>query len=189
MPGRTAPSIIAATRDWIERAVIGLNLCPFAKAVYAKDLIRYEVSRAETSDELLEDLERELLSLAATPPDAVATTLLIHPWVLTGFLDYNEFLGVAEAAVGKLGLAGVIQVASFHPEYQFAGTKPDEVTNYTNRSPYPMLHLLREAGVDAAIAAFPDTGEIYRRNVETMRSLGVPGLVALGFASPRKRRL
>lgn len=176
---RTADDTIAATRAWIERVVIGLNLCPFAKAVYASEQIRYVVSGAQTGDAILEDLERELRALAKAPPHAVATTLLIHPQVLTAFLDYNDFLDVADAAVDRLGLTGVLQVASFHPDYQFGGTTPDEVTNYTNRSPYPMLHLLREASVEAAIAAFPDAGEIPKRNVETMRRLGLRKLVDL----------
>jgi hypothetical protein len=171
---------VAATRAWIERAVIGLNLCPFARAVYVKGQIRYVVSDAQTPAALLNDLERELHALAQADPDAVGTTLLIHPHVLTRFADYNDFIGVAEAAVAALRLAGVLQVATFHPQYQFAGTAPDDITNYTNRSPYPTLHLLREASVDAAVAAFPEAAEIYRRNIETMRRLGRAGWLALG---------
>jgi uncharacterized protein len=171
----TPEEIVRATRRWLEKAVIGLNLCPFAKPVHARDQIRYVVSEAETPEELLADLIEELQTLEAAEPEEIETTLLIHPRVLNDFLDYNDFLGVAEEAVADLGLEGVIQVASFHPCYQFAGTEPDDVTNYTNRSPYPTLHLLREASVERAVAAIPDPAEIYQRNMETLRKLGVEG--------------
>ena len=163
------------TRHWLERAVIGLNLCPFAKAVHVKEQIRWVESPAEDPGQLLEDLVRELRFLAAADPASVETTLLIHPRVLTDFLDYNDFLDVADAAVESLGLAGVLQVASFHPDYQFAGTEPDDAENLSNRSPYPTLHLLREASIDAAVAAFPEAASIYERNIETLRRLGVQG--------------
>jgi hypothetical protein len=175
---------IAATRAWIERAVVGLNLCPFAKTVYVRDQVRFVVSEARTAGALLDDLEAELRSLSHTAPEAVDTTLLIHPHVLNDFLDYNDLLDVADATVERLGLAGVIQVASFHPDYQFAGTAPDDVTNFTNRAPYPILHLLREASVDSAVAAFPEAELIYQRNIDTMRRLGVVGWVALGLPPP-----
>lgn len=172
---------IAATRAWIERAVIGLNLCPFAKAVYVNERIRYVVSAAETPGALLADLERELDALAAAPAKEVDTTLVIHPRVLQDFLDYNDFLDAADDAVERLGHAGVLQVASFHPRYQFADTEPDDITNFTNRSPYPTLHLLREASVDDAVAAFPEADEIYLRNMQTLRRLGRDGWDALGI--------
>jgi hypothetical protein len=175
MTREEADDVIARTRAWIERAVIGLNLCPFAKAVYVKERIRYAVSAAETPEELLEELERELASLGATPAEETDTTLLIHPHVLADFLDFNDFLDVADEAVERLGLAGVLQVASFHPRYQFADTQPDDITNFTNRSPYPTLHLLREASVDEAVAAFPEADEIYLRNMQTLRRLGRKG--------------
>jgi hypothetical protein len=171
----------ASTRAWIERAVIGLDLCPFARAVYDQHRIRYAVTDARSVETLRDDLARELRTLADALPTAIETTLLIHPNVLTEFADYNDFLDVAEATVRDLGLEGVLQVASFHPAYRFAGTTPDDVTNYTNRSPYPMLHLLREASVGLAVAAFPDTALIYQKNIETMRRLGVAGWAALGF--------
>lgn len=180
--------VVAATRAWIERAVIGLNLCPFARAVYVKDQIRYAVSQAQDSGTLLDDLERELRFLAQAAPQAVDTTLLIHPQALTEFLDYNDFLAVADAAIERLGFAGVFQIASFHPAYQFAGTTMHDVVNYTNRSPYPMLQILREASVSRAVAAFPEAQEIYQKNIETMRRLGVSGWEALGLASPAVRR-
>ncbi|KGM53962.1 hypothetical protein N799_13610 [Lysobacter arseniciresistens ZS79] len=164
---------IAATRRWLQRAVIGLNLCPFAKAVHVKDRIRYVVSAATTPDALLEELASELAWLAGIDAEVVDTTLLIHPQVLADFDDYNDFLDQADAAVDALGLEGEIQVASFHPDYRFAGSADDDPGNCTNRSPYPMLHLLREASVERAVAAFPDPDAIVERNIETMERLGV----------------
>jgi hypothetical protein len=166
---------IEDTRHWLERAVIGLNLCPFAKAVHVKEQIRWVESAAEDPERLLEDLVRELQFLAAADRAEVETTLLIHPHALTDFLDYNDFLDVADAAVESLGLAGVLQVASFHPAYQFAGTAPDDADNLSNRSPHPTLHLLREASIDEAVAAFPEAATIYERNIETLRRLGFEG--------------
>jgi hypothetical protein len=165
----------AATRHWLEQAVIGLNLCPFAKAVHVKEQIRWIESPARDAQGLLDDLLRELQLLAAADPETVETTLLIHPHALNDFLDYNDFLDVADAAIDELGLTGVLQVASFHPNYQFAGTAPDDVENLSNRSPHPMLHLLREDSIDRAVAAFPDTATIYERNIETLRRLGADG--------------
>jgi hypothetical protein len=171
--------VIAATREWIEKAVIGLNLCPFAKAVYVKNQVRYVVSTAPHLDGLLEDLDRELDFLAAADPADVDTTLLIHPTLLEDFLDFNDFLQIAEAAVGEHGLDGVIQVASFHPRFQFEGTAPDDIGNYTNRAPFPTLHLLREASIERAVAAFPEAETIYQRNIETLERLGHAGWDAL----------
>lgn len=166
---------IAATRRWLERAVIGLNLCPFAKAVHVKQQIRYVVSAAQTPDELLRDLLRELEVLAEANPDLVDTTLLIHPQVLQDFLDYNDFLEVVDAALEEVDLNGELQVASMHPQYQFEGTAQDDIDNYTNRSPYPTLHLLREASVERAVAAFPEADKIFDKNIETLRRLGTQG--------------
>jgi uncharacterized protein len=173
-------AIIAAVRVWMEKAVIGLNLCPFAKAVHVKEQVRYVVSDARTAESLLEDLLRELGTLAEADSASIDTTLLIHPQVLQDFLDYNDFLDVADAAVEELGLTGVLQVASFHPDYQFEGTAKDDIENYSNRAPYPILHLLREASVDAAVAAFPEAETIYEKNIETLRALGHEGWRALG---------
>lgn len=170
-----AEEIVVATRIWLERAVIGLNLCPFAKAVHLGERIRYAVSVADTPDELRADLVDELETLAEADPDEIETTLLIHPRVLADFLEYNDFLEVADETVEDLDLVGEIQIASFHPLYQFAGTEPDDIENYTNRSPYPMLHLLRESSVEAAVEAHPDTAQINEKNVETMRELGHEG--------------
>jgi uncharacterized protein len=177
----TAEEILAATKQWLEKAVIGLNLCPFAKAVYLKDQIRYVVSRAATPEDLLAELTAELQALVAADPLETDTALLIHPLVLVDFLEYNAFLGAADAAVAELELEGVLQVASFHPHYQFAGSDPEDIANYTNRSPYPMLHLLREASVDRAVAAFPEAAEIYERNIATLRLLGREGWKRLGL--------
>jgi hypothetical protein len=168
----TAELAIAETRAWVERAVIGLNLCPFAKAPQAKGRIRYVSSEATDVEALRADLTAELKLLASTPESRVETTLLIHPHVLGDFLDYNDFLGVAEDAVALLDLAGEIQVASFHPHYRFAGSEPDDPVNATNRSPYPTLHLLREAGISRAVAAFPEAASIFEANIATMRQLG-----------------
>lgn len=166
---------IAATRRWLERAVIGLNLCPFAKAVYVKDQVRLVLSEATTPEALLEDLARELLTLRDTPAQEVDTTLLVHPQVLQEFLDYNDFLDTADALVASLGLEGDIQVASFHPAYRFAGTADDDIGNYTNRTPYPTLHLLREESVSRAVEAFPDPEAIVARNTATLARLGIDG--------------
>ena len=172
-------AVVAATRQWIEKAVIGLNLCPFAKAVYVKNQVRYVVSRAPHLDGLLEDLDRELDFLAAADPEAVDTTLLIHPTLLPDFLDFNDFMQLAEAAVGEHALEGVIQIASFHPAFQFEGTDADDIGNYTNRAPFPTLHLLREASIERAVAAFPEAETIYERNIETLEALGHEGWKAL----------
>jgi hypothetical protein len=166
---------IADTRRWLQRAVIGLNLCPFAKAVVAKDQLRWVLSDAATPEALLATLGEELLHLRDTPADAVDTTLIVHPDALTDFLDYNDFLDDADALLAELGLDGELQIASFHPDYQFAGTDPDDVGNCSNRSPYPMLHLLREASVERAVAAFPDPDAIVERNLDTLARLGHDG--------------
>jgi hypothetical protein len=184
----TSEVVIAATRAWIERAVIGLNLCPFAKAVYLKDQIRYAVSEAEDTTGLLVDLQRELSRLSKVPARTVDTTLLIHPRVLGAFLDYNDFMAVVNHTIEELELDGVIQVASFHPAYQFADTASDDVVNNTNRSPYPMLQLLREASMTRAVGAFHETEDIYLKNMDTMRRLGVSGWNALDVTAPDRRR-
>ena len=169
------PVELAATRRWLERAVIGLNLCPFAKAVYVKQQVRFVLSDAELENDLLEELAEELLRLRDTPADEVDTTLLVHPRVLTDFPDYNDFLDRADALIEALELDGVLQVASFHPQYQFAETDIDDPGNCTNRAPYPTLHLLREASLDKAIAAYPEADVIVERNLETMAKLGLDG--------------
>ncbi len=182
-----AQTVIAHTRDWLEKAVIGLNLCPFAKSVYIKDQIRFVVSEARNLDGLLEELDRELLLLAETDPAQIDTTLLIHPQLLNDFLDFNEFLDVADGVVAEHELEGVLQIASFHPDYQFADTEADDISNYTNRAPYPTLHLLREESLDRAVAAFPDAADIFEKNIQTLHQLGHAGWAALGL--PRQPRV
>jgi hypothetical protein len=187
-------AVIAETRAWVERAVIGLNLCPFAKAPQAKGRVAYVVSAATEPEALLAALIDELNLLAQAPAERIETTLLIHPRVLRDFADYNDFLAVADGAVAELGLEGVIQVASFHPQYQFAGSAPDDVDNATNRSPYPTLHLIREASIERAVAAFPEPEAIFEANIATLRRLGAEGWAALqqqcreDAAAPKRSR-
>ncbi len=171
--------VIADTQRWLERAVIGLNLCPFAKAVHVKGQIHYAVSHAENQSDLLQDLEREAQELVAIDPTIRDTTLLISPSCLQDFLDYNDFIGRAEKLLRRLKLEGVLQIATFHPQYRFADAAEDDITNYTNRSPYPVLHLLREESIDKAVEAFPEAEEIFERNMDAMSELGHEGWAAL----------
>jgi len=165
-------TIIARTRCWIERVVVELNLCPFARKPYEGGQVRYVVSAAERPEDLLEDVQRELELLRTTDAAEVETTVLIHPYVLNDFLDYNEFLGSVDALIEEGGYAGEFQVASLHPDYQFAGTEADDAENYTNRSPYPILHLLREEGLARAIAGYARPDKIPERNIRTLEKLG-----------------
>jgi hypothetical protein len=176
----------AATHKWLERAVIGLNLCPFAKSVHVKKQVRTVVSEATDSDALLADLERELQYLAAVSPEETDTTLLVHPYVLTDFDDFTDFLDLVDVVVRTQGLAGKLQVANFHPDYCFADAEPDDLSNYTNRAPYPTLHLIREASIDRAVAACPDASEIYERNIATLARIGLAGWQALDVDAPKK---
>jgi len=171
--------VIAAVRAWLERAVIGLNLCPFARAPYVHGRLRMQISEATDVESLLADLDQELALIRERPSAELETTLLILPGVLTDFDDYNDFLGIADLALRMHGLEGSVQIASFHPDYQFADSEPDDIENYTNRAPYPILHLLRESSIDAAVAAMPDTDAIYERNMETLRKLGLHGWQAV----------
>lgn len=177
----TDQEVLDRTRHWLEKAVIGLNLCPFAKAVYVKNQVRLVVSRARHADDLLEELDRELDLLAATPAEEVDTTLLIHPTLFEDFLDFNDFLEIAEGVVDEHGLEGVIQLASFHPQFQFDGTEPDDIGNYTNRAPFAILHLLREESVEKAVEAFPEAEAIFEQNIATLEKLGHMGWKALGL--------
>jgi hypothetical protein len=178
LPAHPEP-VVAATQRWVERAVIGLNLCPFAKGVQAKGQVHYAVSQADDVQALLVDLKQALLDLQACKPDQRDTTLLIAPMALPDFLDFNEFLGHADRVLRKMRLDGVFQIASFHPQFQFADAAPGEISHFTNRAPYPILHLLREESIDRAVAAFPDAALIYEHNVETLRALGHAGWQAL----------
>ena len=177
----TDDEVLASTRHWLEAAVIGLNLCPFAKAVYVKNQVRLVVSHARHADDLLEELDRELDLLVATPAEDIDTTLLIHPTLFEDFLDFNDFLEVAESVVDEHELEGVVQLASFHPQFQFDGTEPDDMGNYTNRAPFAILHLLRESSVERAVAAFPQADTIFEQNIATLEKLGHTGWQALGL--------
>ena len=177
----TEEQVLEKTKHWLEAAVIGLNLCPFAKAVYVKNQVRLVVSKARHADDLLEELDRELDLLVATPASEIDTTLLIHPTLFEDFLDFNDFLEVAEGVVDEHGLEGVIQLASFHPRFQFDGTEADDISNYTNRAPFAILHLLREDSVERAVDAFPQADAIFDVNIGTLEKLGRTGWKALGL--------
>ncbi|RLA09911.1 MAG: DUF1415 domain-containing protein [Gammaproteobacteria bacterium] len=170
-------AIVAAVRCWVEEVVVGLNLCPFARAELIEDRVRFFVSEATDEQQLLTDLQTELERLESD--DSVETTLLIHPQVLTDFDDYNQFLDLADRLLEELDFEGVCQIASFHPDYQFAGTQPGDAQNYTNRAPYPVLHLLREASLERAIASFTDVELIPERNIELLEGLGQEKMQAL----------
>ena len=177
----TEEEVLGQTRRWLEKAVIGLNLCPFAKVVYVKNQVRLVVSQARHADDLLEELDRELDLLVATPAEDIDTTLLIHPTLFEDFLDFNDFLEIAEDVVDEHGLEGVIQLASFHPRFQFDGTEADDIGNYTNRAPFAILHLLREDSVERAVAAFPEADAIFEKNIANLEKLGHSGWSALGL--------
>ncbi|MCE9562290.1 MAG: DUF1415 domain-containing protein [Planctomycetes bacterium] len=172
-------AVIEQTRRWIADMVIGLNLCPFARRVFDGNLIRYTVTDATNAVSLRDALKAELESLAATPAEQVETSILIHPHALADFLDYNDFLADADGLLAELCLEGVIQIASFHPRYQFAGTKPNAVENYTNRSPYPMLHLLREDSISKVNDDPEKLADIPQRNMATLRRLGLAKVLKL----------
>ena len=172
---QTADLIIRDTVQWLERAVIGLNLCPFAKGVHVKNQIHYAVATSDDVEEVRQLLRAELQALVAMPVETRETTLVILPNCLADFLDFNDFLAEADALLDELGLGGTLQIASFHPQYQFAGTHADDVTNFTNRSPYPTLHLLREESIDRAVEVFPDAELIFERNIATLQALGTQG--------------
>ena len=174
---------IEDTKKWLLEAVVGLNLCPFAKAVVVKDMVRYRVCASSEPADLLAMLREELHHLAAADPDKLDTTLLIAPNALPDFLDFNDFLAECDAVLMDLELDGVLQVADFHPHYQFGGTEVDDIENFTNRTPYPTLHLLREASIDKAVAAYPDASLIFERNMEVLNKLGHAGWEELGLKS------
>ena len=172
--------VIEDTRRWVQRAVIGLNLCPFAKSVEVKKQVRYVVSHAARTKPLLVYLKRELLALAAADATVLDTTLLVAPDGFADFLEFNDMLDRADKLLVDLDLDGVLQIASLHPQYQFADAEPDDITNFTNRAPYPTLHLLREESVDRAVAAFPNAEAIFETNMQTMQDLGPDGWATLG---------
>ena len=171
---------IEDTQTWLMQAVVGLNLCPFAKTVVVKDRVRYRVCTSSEPADLLAMLRDELQHLAEADPEQLDTTLLIAPHALPDFLDFNDFLGDCNAVLQDLALDGVLQVADFHPRYQFGGTDVDDMENFTNRSPYPTLHVLRESSIDKAVASYPDASLIFERNIEVLNMLGHDGWLALG---------
>ena len=177
----TDEQVLKQTRHWLEKAVIGLNLCPFAKAVYVKNQIRLIVSHARHADDLLEELDSELALLVASPAEEIDTTLLIHPTLFEDFLDFNDFMEIAEGVVGEHELEGIIQLASFHPKFRFDGTELDDIGNFTNRAPFAMLHLLREESIERAVQAFPQAEVIFEENIKTLEKLGHSGWVSLGL--------
>lgn len=177
-------AVIALTVQWLERAVIGLNLCPFAKNVHVKGQIHYVVTTARTHADLLESLKNELNGLQAQESITRDTTLLIAPAAFPDFLDFHDFLPDCDRLLRRMKLDGAFQIVSFHPQFQFANTAPDEITNYTNRAPFPILHVLREDSIDRAVAAFPEPDAIFEKNMQTLRDLGVQGWDALGVQAP-----
>ena len=181
----TDAQVVEDTRHWLRQAVIGLNLCPFAKSVDVKNQVHYAVSRAVGFKDLLADLKSELNDLAGLVASARDTTLLIAPDGFSEFMEFNDLLGEADRLLVKLGFEGVFQIASLHPHYQFAETDPDEITNFTNRAPYPTLHLLREESIDRAVQAFPHAEAIFEVNMATMKRLGRSGWDALGVQARR----
>ena len=172
---------IEDTQKWLLEAVVGLNLCPFAKAVVVKDMVRYRVCASFDPADVLAMLREELQHLAEADSDTLDTTLLIAPNALPSFLDFNDFLADCDEVLIDLELDGVLQVADFHPHYQFGGTEVDDIENFTNRTPYPTLHLLREASIDKAVEAYPDASLIFERNIGVLNKLGHEGWAKLGI--------
>ena len=177
---------IEDTQKWLLQAVVGLNLCPFAKAVVVKDMVRYRVCVSVKPADLLAMLREELQHLAEADPDKLDTTLLIAPKALPDFLDFNDFLDECDTLLESLGLVGELQVADFHPDYQFAGDPPHAMGHFTNRSPYPTLHLLRESSLDEAVAVYPDAALIFERNIASLETLGAKGWADLGVVARLK---
>ena len=180
-----AAQAVEDTRRWLERAVVGLNLCPFAKAALVKRQVHFSATQAEDAAGVLEDFARELDALVELPAQERDTTLLVIPQGFDDFLAFHDLAQRAERLVRKRGCEGVVQVASFHPRFVFAGTEEDDITNYTNRAPWPTLHLLREDSISRAVEAFPDASTIYNANMETLRRLGADGWRALDVGASR----
>lgn len=182
LPTALAEAVRQDMKVWLEHAVIGLNLCPFAKSVHVKGQIHWVVSPARDVQAVQNDLARELQELQASDPAQRDTTLLVLPLCFADFLDFNDFLAQADEVLAGLGLQGELQIASFHPQFQFAGTGADDISNYTNRAPYPTLHLLRETSIDRAVEAFPEAETIYEKNMQVLEQLGHAGWDRLGIA-------
>lgn len=183
MTTELAATVVADVRHWLEQAVIGLNLCPFAKATYVKEQVHYAVCGAQTEDEALQAVHDELIALMETPMDERETTLMIFPAMFDDFLYFNDFAGAADDILADLGLEGELQIAYFHPRFQFDGTEPEEISNATNWAPYPILHLLREESIDRAVETYPEVDEIPERNIELLEHLGVKGWNKLGIVT------
>lgn len=183
VPLVSAAQAIADTRRWLERAVIGLNLCPFAKAVYVQRQVHFAFYPGAAPAELLEVLVSEANDLLAVGSSVRDTTLLIAPQVFNAFIEFHAFTQRSERRLARTGCEGVLQLASFHPQFQFAGSTPQDIENATNRAPYPTLHLLREDSVSRAVAAIPETEEIYERNIRKMKTLGHEGWAALAVGA------
>ncbi len=181
MTALTDENIISQTRQWLEKAVIGLNLCPFAKAVYVKNQIRITVSHAKHLDDFLEDIDAEFEYLKTVPREETETSLLIHPTLFADFLVFNDVLDIVDGIIEEHGLEGEWQIAPFHPQFQFEGTENDDIGNYTNRSPFPTLHFIREAGIEEAMKNFPDAATIFERNIAKLEEMGIEGWEALGL--------
>ena len=174
-----ADLVIADTQRWLERAVVGLNLCPFAKAPHTKGQIHYAVCTSGEPEALLRQLQDELGTLADMAPEERETTLLMAPRQMADFLAFNDFLDAADAMLEELELEGVLQIAPFHPRFQFADANENDIGNATNRSPYPTLHLIREESIDRAVEAFPDAEAIFEGNIAKLQALGDAGWAAL----------
>jgi hypothetical protein len=185
-PLLTHADVHSQTVNWLEKAVIGLNLCPFAKGVHAKGQIHYAICHSPEPSDLLDALATELTALHTINPQLRDTTLLIAPWCMPEFWEFNDFQARANKVLRKLGLEGVVQIASFHPDFQFAGTEADDISNYTNRAPFPILHLIREDSIAKAVEAFPNAEAIFEKNIETLQALGTQGWQALGLSSRGK---
>ncbi len=172
----TKRSIVDETKNWVEKLVIGVNLCPFAKLPFQQDRIRFVEVQSEDEADLIRTLLQEMSDLVEQPAAQLETTLIIFPNQLNEFADYLEFVAYADELLQEAELTGILQIASFHPRYQFANTGKDDVENYTNRSPYPMLHLIREESIERVLENFPDPEQIPLRNVAKMKELGHEGV-------------
>ncbi len=180
--------ISAICQQWLERAVIGLNLCPFARRPYQLHRLRFSISRARHTDAFLDLLENELHLLLQTPATEIETTLVIEPKLFADFEVFLDVVALAEQVLEDIDATGTIQIAPFHPNFQFADEPPEDITNYTNRSPYPILHLIRESSIDQAVAAFPDAGSIFERNKTLLRTMGTEGWSSLGIEYPLHKK-
>ena len=173
----TEKEIIQTVKNWIANFIIQYNLCPFAKKPFVQNKISYIVYEGEDLEELATILQQTFTDLQTISRSSLETTIIILPNLLQNFNDYLAFLEVANRLIFALRLEGIIQIASFHPNYQFAGTNKEDVTNYTNRSPFPLIHLLREDSVTEAVTHYEDIEEIPERNMELMRQLRKDGKI------------